>query len=34
VETEAQLHYFSTSALDDVQWLTSRPGRFTLGENL
>jgi hypothetical protein len=28
---EVQLHVFLTSALDGGEWLTSRPGRFTLG---
>ena len=29
--TDLQLHSFVTSALDGVEWLTFRPGRFNLG---
>jgi hypothetical protein len=30
VEHTAQLHSFLIYALDQDEWLTSRPGRFTL----
>jgi hypothetical protein len=34
LEVEVQLHAFLTSALDGLEWLASRRGRFNPGERL